>query len=62
MDKEIVINKTESQSSFAFRWGKTGDEAKIYFDNWEELKIKLDIIKDAIRESQAIKDGVLGEN
>jgi len=42
------IQRVESQSSFCFRWGKTGDEAKLYFDDWEDLKDKLDSIRLAI--------------
>ena len=58
-DVNVIINKTESQSSFSFRWGKTGAEAKIYFSDLDELKSKIEVVKVAIQESIAIKEGLL---
>lgn len=52
-----IVNYTRSQSSFKFRWGKTGDEATIYFDNEEDLMKQIAIIEKAIQEADRIKAG-----
>ena len=43
--KQIVINKTEAPNWLSFRWGGTGDESKVYFDDADDLINKLETIK-----------------
>jgi len=50
-----MILQSRSQSSFKFRWGKTGDEATIYFDTEDELEQKLGWIEKAIIEAGKLK-------
>ena len=40
-NKTVVINKNEAASSFSFRWGKPGNEAKLYFEDETDLTEKI---------------------
>tara|TARA_Y100000310_G_C20670209_1_gene809825 strand:- start:776 stop:973 length:198 start_codon:yes stop_codon:yes gene_type:complete len=43
-NKTEVVNKTEAPNSFSFRWGGTGDEVKLYFENSEDLIKKIEAV------------------
>jgi hypothetical protein len=53
METQIINNKT--QSSINFRWGGTGDEAKIYFDSEEDLLNQIEVIKKAVEKVKGMK-------
>lgn len=42
--KQVIENVTVKPNSFTFRWGGTGTDAKIYFDNEAELKAGIDMV------------------
>ncbi len=44
METSNVINRTESANSFEF--GKTGNRFKLYFETAEDLKKKIDRLKE----------------
>jgi len=44
MNKTEVVNKTEAPNSFSFRWGGTGDEVKLYFENGQDLTKKIEAV------------------
>ena len=44
MEEQIVINKTENPNSYEF--GKAGNRFKLYFQEAEDLKKKIDNLKE----------------
>jgi hypothetical protein len=44
--KQII--ETKAPNSFSFRWGKTGDDAKIYFEDERDLVKKIEGVFKAI--------------
>lgn len=55
MEQTKQIIKTEAPNSFSFRWGKTGDEAKIYFETQKELNEKIEILFLAIKKVEVFR-------
>lgn len=55
MEQTTIINKTECPNSYEF--GKAGNRFKIYFDDAEDLKAKLDALKELAILKEEMQDG-----
>ena len=49
MESTKQIMKTEAPNSFSFRWGKTGDDVKLYFEDEIDLNNKIDLTLKAVK-------------
>ena len=52
-EEQTIRNVTDKPNSLSFRWGGTGDEAKVYFNKKEDLVENIEAIFEGIKK---IKD------